>query len=144
MTLRCFYEKLIENENGQNVGEGKVVAVRYKISTLEGNLLEDLITEDSSVLFRQGTGNVFPLGFDYGIGLMKPHEKYKFYIPSYLAYFDYSNSSLFPSYCNFIVEAIVDSVFSQTDRFETEQDSIESYLISKQITYEEFVSGLYY
>jgi FKBP-type peptidyl-prolyl cis-trans isomerase len=139
-----YYEKLSENTNGQKVESGKIVALRYKISTLDGKPLEDLIDKDSTVLFQQGTGNILPMGLDEGVGFMRTHEKYRFYIPSYLAYGDYSNSSYFPSYTNFIVEAIVDSVFSESDRFEMERDSIESYLIKNNITTEKYASGLYY
>jgi len=90
-----YYVELSANETGQRVEEGTVVAIRYKVSTLDGVILEDLISKDSAVIFRQGTGNMLPSGLDMGIGLMRTHERFRFYIPSYLAYNDYSNSKFF-------------------------------------------------
>ena len=139
-----YYEKITENPNGTNVDTGMIVSFRYKISIMNGPVLEDLIAKDSSVLYRQGTGNMYPVGLDYGIGLMKTHEKYKFYIPSTLAYGTYSNTSFFQANTIFVVEAVVDSVFSETDRFLFETDSIKNYLAQNQITdYEKFAPGLF-
>lgn len=140
-----YYEELSANETGQRVEEGTVVAIRYKVSTLEGVILEDLISKDSTVIFRQGTGNMLPTGLDMGIGLMRTHERFRFYIPSYLAYNDYSSSKYFPAYTNFIIETIVDSVASETDFYETEADSLSRYVSKSIITnFEKFASGLYY
>ena len=139
-----YYEKITENTNGQSIDAGKVVAVTYRISTLEGSLLEDLIAKDSAVLLRHGTGNVLPVGIDYGIGLMRTKEKYRFYIPSNLAYYEYHNNDYFSSYTNFIVELTVDSVFSETDRFDMEEDSVESFIANNNISCEKLESGLYY
>lgn len=140
-----YYEELTANETGHRVEEGNVVAIRYKISTLEGTSLEDLISKDSSVIFRQGTGNMLPSGLDMGIGLMRDHEWFRFYIPSYLAYNEYSNSKFFPSYTNFIVEVIVDSVMTETDFYETEGNLVSGYVSKLPNTnFENFASGLYY
>lgn len=140
-----YYEELSSNVTEQRVEEGNVVAIHYKISTLEGVVLEDLISKDSSVIFRQGTGNMLPSGLDTGIGLMRAQERFRFYIPSYLAYNDYSNSKFFPSYSNFIVEVVVDSVLTETDFYEAEEIKVDSYVSKLADThFEKFASGLHY
>lgn len=140
-----FYYEVVESNNGGDMlYKDDVIDLYYKISLLDGTVLEETSqAEGKPARFKLLNNAVIPQGLDDGISLMKSGEKYRFYIPSYLAYGSYSNS-LFSAYSIFIVEAEVIKKQSETDIDISQLDSIDSYVKSNYPGYEKFASGLYY
>ena len=87
--------------------------------------------------------SIVPQGLYYGIGMMKTGEEYCFYMPSWLAYSQYSTES-FDSYSNFIIDV---KVLSHTDKSELnnkEIDSIKNYVAHTDRDFEQTDDGLFY
>lgn len=139
-----YYEVLKENEAGQAVHTNDIISVFYDIKTLEGKQLEKTTDSLAPVLFLHNYQSVIPLGLDYGVHLMKQGEKFRFYIPSALAYGDYKSDDFEPNTI-FIVELEVAGIQTLSDRNNLEMDSLKAYLTNNAIDEEEaLTSGLFY
>ena len=95
------YEVLESKESGDSPVLTSEVEVHYHGTTIDGNVF------DSSV--ERGMPITFPLsqviqGWQEGVQLMKVGEKFKFFIPSELAYGDMSPSPAIPAGATLIFE----------------------------------------
>jgi FKBP-type peptidyl-prolyl cis-trans isomerase FkpA len=139
-----YYQKLTDNTNGQTLQTGDVIDFYYKISLLNGNVIDESIeTRDTISQFRLGYWAIIPIGLDYGVSLMKTGEKYRFFMPSFLAY-DYIHSNKFESYSNFIIDVEVLGKKSITAIDDAQLDSIQHYVDTTFTNSEKFASGLFY
>lgn len=139
-----YYQKLTDNSSGQVLQTGDVIDFYYKISLLNGAVINESIeARDTVSQFRLGYRAIVPIGLDFGISLMKTGEKYRFFMPSFLAY-DYIHSSIFESYSNFIIEIEVLGKRTVTEIDDSQQDSIQNYVDTAFTNYEKFASGLFY
>ena len=138
-----YYQALTPEGSGAALVRGDVVDFYYKISKLDGTVIEDSMSAKKPAQLKLLDYSIVPEALDRGISLMKVGSKYRFYIPSYLAYGDY-HSSLFPSNTNFIVDILVVKKQSETDLEVAQLDSIDTFVKSNFTTFEKFASGLYY
>jgi FKBP-type peptidyl-prolyl cis-trans isomerase len=139
-----YYQVLESNNDGKSLAQDNVVDFYYKISLLDGTVLEEIVKgKDAPARFKLLNNTIVPQGLDYGISLMRVGDKYRFFIPSYLAYGGYS-SSLFPAYAIFIVEVEVAKEQSDTDINVAQLDSIDHFVKSNFKSFEKFASGLCY
>lgn len=86
--------EIIEQGDGESPAESDTVTVHYKGSTIDGQVF------DSS--YDRGEPATFPLnrviaGWTEGLQLMKEGGKFRFYIPSQLAYGDRQAGSAIPA-----------------------------------------------
>ena len=126
-----YYEVLETNPQGEAVNNDDVLSIAYSIKTLDGELLEESYDSASTLIFHNFQ-SVVPIGLDYGLDLMRVGEKFRFYIPSTLAYNSYSNS-LFETSTNFIAEVTLLSIQSKTDIYNQELNLIRNYLYQEQV-----------
>ena len=125
-----YYETLIANESGQKPKVGEVMKVKYEMQTLEGKLLESH-TADSALVKFDGNA-VIPVGFSYGIDVMRKGEKIRCYIPSYLAYNTVSGKDAFGANANFILDIELLDITTEEQVNKDQIDIIEDYLKDDQ------------
>jgi FKBP-type peptidyl-prolyl cis-trans isomerase FkpA len=139
-----YFQKLTENTSGQTLQTGDVIDFYYKISLLDGTLIDESIeSRDTISQIRLGYWAVVPIGLDIGISIMRTGEKFRFFMPSYLAY-DYISSGKIESYSNFIIDIEVLDKKTETEINDAQIDSIQHYVDTSFTNYEKFATGLYY
>jgi len=141
------YEVVESNSNGQVIKNDDIVEFYYKISLLDNKLIEDKMdeTKNAPLLFKKGNNAFWPSGLEKGISLMHVGEHYRFYLPSYMAYYSYGHSDFFPSFSNFIIDIKINSILSEQDILSNQLASIEASV--EENVYENVekqTSGLYY
>lgn len=143
-----YYEVLTENPSGTPVEEGDIVSIRYIMKTLGGKLIDSLNMTgeaDTAVRFQHVAGAIYPEGINFGVRLMNEGEKFRFYIPSYRAFGQYSYKSLLPSEAMLIVDTEVVKVESKEDIKAQEKQAIQQYIASHQLEgVSEKSSGIFY
>jgi FKBP-type peptidyl-prolyl cis-trans isomerase len=166
-----YYQVITANPTGAALKKNDVVSFYYSISKM-GQLLnlaaEDTKPQNSSMIapkvspfiaqnpietnelpgkkpaqFKLLTYSIIPEGLDYAVSMMRVGEKYRFYIPSYLAYGSY-NTSDFSANSNFIIDIRIVSAKTETEIDDIQRDSIENYVSTKYATFEKYASGLYF
>lgn len=138
-----YYQVIAVNPTGSSLAPDDVVDFTYKISLLDGTVLEDSISAKNPLHFKLMNNTIVPEALDNGIQLMKVGEEYRFFIPSYLAYGNYRSSD-FPFNANFIVDVKVLKRQSETDVEVAQLDSIDHFVKSNFQHFNKYASGLYY
>jgi len=136
-----YYVKLTENPNGQALSTGDVVEFYYKMSLLNGTLIAE--SKDTVSQFKLGYYAIIPIGLDMGMYLMKTGEKYRFFMPSYLAY-DYIQGNKIEGYSNLIIDIEVVGKKTATQIDDAQLDSIQHYVDANFTNFEKFADGLYF
>ncbi|MFN3784873.1 MAG: FKBP-type peptidyl-prolyl cis-trans isomerase [Spirosomataceae bacterium] len=83
-TLGVFYQKSRENATGRSIKEGEQAGIYYKLSLLNGTLIDSLMTGRPARIGYFGGSAIS--GFLESIALLKEGEKGVFLIPSSLAF----------------------------------------------------------
>ncbi|MBL3656653.1 FKBP-type peptidyl-prolyl cis-trans isomerase [Fulvivirga sediminis] len=138
-----YYQELSTNSTGTSVNNNDVLYILYTIQTLDGKILEQS-SDSIAVPFYHNYQSVIPLGLDYGMQLMKSGEKFRFFIPSTLAYEEYSNSNFFDAYTNFIMDVELVEIKNKASIYLEEKDKIRSFLDQKDLDDENLENDLYY
>ncbi len=111
-----YYEIITENPTG-NIQQtsGSILSIYYHARILGGATIEQisLAAPDAPAKMKQGVGAIYPVGLDTVLPLMKEGETFKFFIPSELAYGDFSLSTLIPPHS--IIEIEVELVLIQDE-----------------------------
>jgi len=128
--------------------QNDIVSFYYTISLLNGTVIESnegvgsgAAPKAEPAKFRLLSQTIIPEGLDYGIKLMSVGQRYRFYMPSYLAYGNYSTSYL-PVNSNLIIEIEVVGVQTQTQIDDIERDSIFSFASARYESFMQYPSGL--
>lgn len=144
-TSGIYYDVLEENPSGDAVKSGDIVSFYYKLSTLDSAFQEVIADSLNPVMTEISYNRIVPTGLYYGLSLMREGEKYRFILPSYLAYGDYSKSQFFGPHSIFIMDIEIANIQSKDDVNEMELDSIDSYIENSGLEDVEFLSsGLRY
>lgn len=147
-----YYSPLVTNPDGQAVKSKDIVAFRYKISQLNGKVVEDKSNSTDSLrkAMHNTAGNgynraLFPAALDWGLGYMKKGEKFLFIIPSYLAFGESSLPGSFPANTSFTVEIEVVNILTEEEQKQEEKEAIEEYIIENDLKeVQSLPSGLHY
>ena len=148
-----YYAPITENPSGKMIATKDIVALKYKISLLNGTLIEDKTDTVYKVMHNVATGiyseiynrSFNPEGIDIGLAYMKEGEKFTFILPSYRAYYNYTNNGKLSAYSNLLAEVEVVDIISETEQKLVEKDSIEAYLERKSfVDVTPRASGLHY
>lgn len=139
-----YYHIMNANPTGTALQSGDVVKFRYSISLLNGTLIESNFTPSAEpAMFKLYTYSIIPEGLDYGIKMMRTGEKYRFFMPSYLAYGSYSTSD-FGTNSIFIIDIEVIDVMSETELDDIQRDSLANFMEAHYQNYDHYASGLYF
>ena len=142
-----FYYTVIEsNESGVQVKEKDILSLYYEINVLNGDKIDEVIESSGTPKKIKIINNsIFPQGILLGSALMKEGEKFRFYLPSNLAYGSYTYKSLIPSNAILIVESKIVKIENEDDQKQYEKAAIEAYIIDNNITEVfETDSGVFY
>lgn len=144
------YAEVIEkNENGKEVVEDHVVGILYTMIHLEGEYVVETHTDTLNPLrfsnsYNYNFNSIHPAGINYAIGLMREGEKYRFYVPSYQAFGNYTHEDFFDSFSNFIVEVDLIELKTEEEIYYEEVEMIQNYIAENEIEAESYPNGLYY
>jgi len=123
-----YYQVMKSNPGGETINLEDIVEIYYRISTLDGRVIEAKLAENSQPKkFRHTSGGLYPVGINIGVGYMNVGEKYKFFIPSHLALESYGNSILARNSV-LIAEVEVVNILTDQEQLELEYDSIINYI----------------
>lgn len=140
-----YFEIIEENNDGEQVAENDVVSVVYKMNLLSGFHIETHNDTLKPVKFSHSSNALIPAGLNYEASRMRVGETFRFYLPFYQAFDEYSHKGLFGPYANFIVDMTLVAITSEDDQFDSEVDSIKNYIAALEIeNAEELSSGLFY
>lgn len=144
-----YIEVITENGEGKEVVQDHVVGILYEMTHLEGEYLIESHTDTLNPLrfsysYNAGYNSIHPAGLNYEIGKMKQGEKFRFYIPSYQAFDNYSHDDLFDSYSHFIVEVDLIDVKTEEEIYDLELEEIKKYIDANEPEAESYPNGLYY
>lgn len=114
---------------------GNILSIFYTAKVLDGSPydINSRADGDDSVKLKQGVNAVFPVGLDIGLGLMREGETFRFYIPSSLAYGDYSFSTLIPENAIIEIEVELAAVQNEGDILIEELATIDEYIINENL-----------
>jgi FKBP-type peptidyl-prolyl cis-trans isomerase FkpA len=139
-----YFERIEENPSGREVNTGDVLSIKYSMKTLQGTLVHET-TQDETLMFGHQDRALIPSGLNTGVGLMREGEKYRFYIPFYLAFGSFSSSKYFQPYENFIIETEIEKIQNMDAITVSELDSIATYIAQKDLdSIDVKSSGLHY
>jgi FKBP-type peptidyl-prolyl cis-trans isomerase 2 len=143
--LGYFYSKDSENPTGAQITNGDIVGAYYEIRTIDGQLIESYLDESKPArLYRHLEGGLIPRAINFASGLAKTGESFTLYIPSYLAYQDYSYQQLILPNSNLVVKVKYVAKFSETELQAYEDGQIQSYLTANALTgYEKSEEGIH-
>ncbi|ELR70560.1 peptidyl-prolyl cis-trans isomerase [Fulvivirga imtechensis AK7] len=140
-----YYLPLKENPQGKSVSTNDVISIYYTMRTLEGKLVGQTTDSLAPVVFGHNFKSLIPLGLDYGIHLMNKGEKYRFFIPSTMAYGDYGDSDFFEPGSIFIIDVELVEIQTESQINELEMAAIENYIDTAALeNVQAFSSGLRY
>lgn len=141
-----YYEVVESNVTGEQVKVKDILSVYYEISNLNGEKIDE-VKESSGTpkKIKIINNSILPHGILLGSELMREGEKYKFYLPSKLAYGSYNYESLIPSNAVLIMESKIIEIESEDDQKQLEKTAIETYITENNITdIAETGSGVFY
>ncbi len=139
-----YYLAVTQNSSGTTLKKNDVVSFYYSISRLDGTVIESIDkNEDEPAKFKLLSYTIIPEGLDQAIDLMRVGEKFRFFIPSYLAYGSYSSGD-FSTNSNFIIDIEVTDVETEAQINEYQLDSIEAYMTENYPDHQLFANGLYF
>lgn len=142
-----FYYTVIEsNDSGEQVEENDILSLYYEINILNGNKIDEAIESSGTPKKIKIINNsILPQGVLLGSTLMREGEKFRFYLPSNLAYESYTYESLIPSNAVIIVESKIAKIENEDDQKQFEKTAIETYITDNDISdIVETDSGVFY
>jgi FKBP-type peptidyl-prolyl cis-trans isomerase len=141
-----YYSVVNENTSGDPIESDDIVSVYYTMTLLDGQEVGGIDPDtDPPAKFKMADKSLIPVGLRYGTSRMKVGEKYRFFIPSNLAYEFYSYDNILPPYSILIVESEVVKIESEETQKLIEKDSIDNFIAATNMEdMLETDSGLYF
>lgn len=132
--LGYFYKKNITNETGNQIINNDNVGVYYEIRTIDGQLIDDYSDETKSPrIYPHVEGGLIPRVINFASGLAKTGETFTLYVPSYLAYQEYTYQQLILPNANLVVKVKYAETYTNDEIKEIEEESILKYLSEKNL-----------
>ena len=147
------YRVLTENEDGIDPSPGNVAKLYYRMEQLDGTLIAELDSASGqdpvTYTFLYNSSNQFhltvPVWLDGMVDLMRAGEEYEFFLPSALAYLDFTLPNVLPA--NAIVRAriFLDEVLTAAEQRLVEDHKIKDYLAAASLAgADSLASGVHY
>ena len=128
-----YYTRDVENPTGEQASS-KICGIYYSASLLGGVTYDEYSAGDGpSLLMKQGSQAIVPIGLDFGLSLMKQGETFTFYVPSQFAYARFSVSNLIPANSIIQIEVTVDRVLGEVDILEMETEIIDQFIEDNEL-----------
>jgi FKBP-type peptidyl-prolyl cis-trans isomerase 2 len=132
--LGYFYKKEISNETGNQIINNDNVGVYYEIKTIDGQLIEDYTDENKSPrIYRHTEGGLIPRAINFASGLAKTGETFSIYVPSYLAFQEYSYQQLILPNSNLVVKVKYAKTYTANEIKEMEEEMILDFIAEKNL-----------
>lgn len=134
---------------GTPVKKGDVVTFNYTISRLTNSMttmqtsVPNLIESYEGAKVKILSRTIIPEALDYGISLMKVGDKYRFLVPSYLAFGSYRSQHFAPN-SNFIIDVTVVDVDTESNIDDAQREEIANYVAINYPQAQNYASGLYF
>lgn len=143
--LGYYYRKDISNDTGNQIVNNDIVGVYYEIKTLDGQLVDAYLDESKAPrIFAHSEGGLVPRAMNFAAGLAKEGETFTLYVPSYLAYQEYSFQNLILPNSNLEIKVKFVTTYSEDEIKELEEQMILDYLETNNLTgFERTTEGLY-
>ncbi|MBC7921747.1 MAG: FKBP-type peptidyl-prolyl cis-trans isomerase [Ferruginibacter sp.] len=144
--LGLYFSVLEANPDGQLAQANDILSIYYVVSPLNGPVFDSLTVRDGPPLKLKLLANALvPVGLDRGLSRMREGEKYRFFIPSALAYGKYQYSAAFPEYTNLVVDAEVVRIETEAEQQAVETRAIRQHLAAHQLDdVDSLDAGLFY
>ena len=149
------YQVLTENDSGVSPEAGQVINLYYRVEQLEGGLIDERqassghnpivytykFTDPNPRRFHL----ILPVSLDDMVGLMRKGEEYEFYLPSRLAYLDFSLPDRLPSESIVRFRIQVADILTPAEQRHVEDARIKTYLADHNFPEADSLpSGVYY
>lgn len=116
------------NPAGIQATAGSVAAIYYTLSDPSGNVIaQHQQANGDSLIYKVGASAVYPLGVDFGVGIMRVGEIYNFILPPSQAYQDLTSGAINPSLIAHLQITLV-AVHNESDLFTQEVVDIANYV----------------
>lgn len=127
--LGYFYKKIESSATGNQVVNNDILGIYYEIRTINDQLIENYLDESKPPrIFSHSEGGMVPRAINFAAGLAKEGEVFELYVPSYLAYQDFSYQNLiFPS-SNLKITVKFAKIFTEEEIEEWEDALILDYI----------------
>lgn len=137
-----------DNPEGEAIERGDVAIVHYKISRLDGTLIDASKPEDPLLITFSQDRAYFPSALYYGLIDVRVGGTYRYFVPAYYAYNagskKYSNNSGITESTIIILEYQVVGVAHSLQEIEAkEQQAIEAWLQAENVAAEALPNGLH-
>lgn len=132
--LGYFYKKEISNEIGNQIINNDNIGIYYEIRTIDGQLIEDYTDETKSPrIYRHTEGGLIPRAINFASGLSKTGETFTLYVPSYLAYQEYTYQQLILPNANLVVKVKYAETYTNKEIKEMEEEMILDFISMKNL-----------
>lgn len=126
-----YYKKDVANNVGRQIVNGDTIGVYYEMKTINGQMIESFWDESKLPrLYFHGESGLVPRGINFASSLAREGETFTLYIPSYLAFGDYSFQQLIPPSAILEVKIKFAKIFNKASLAAHELQVIEQYLNS--------------
>ena len=116
------------NPSGVQAAAGSVAAIYYTLRDAGGNVIaQHQRANGDSLICKVGVSAIYPLGAEFGIGLMRVGETYNFILPPDQAYQDLTSGTINPDLIAHLQIQLV-GVFNEADLFTQESVDIQTYI----------------
>ncbi|WP_425391504.1 FKBP-type peptidyl-prolyl cis-trans isomerase [Ekhidna sp.] len=116
------------NPGGSQVSNGRVAAIYYTLTDLDGNTIASHQPSDGdSLLFKVGVSAVYPIGVDFGVSLMRVGEVYNFILPPSQAYLNLTSGAINSNLIAHLKIQLV-AVHNEADIFAQDTVDIRQYI----------------
>lgn len=143
--LGYYYRKLESSATGNQIVNNDIVGVYYELRTIDGQLIETYMDESLPPrIFSHSEGGLVPRAMNFAAGLAKEGELFELFVPSYLAFQDYSFQNLIFPNSNLRVLVKYAQIFTTEEMEEMEENMILDYLSDNNLEgFEKSEDGLY-
>lgn len=128
-----YYYADVTNAAGAQAAPGSVAAIYYTLSDLNGNTIAQYQRgSGDSLLCKVGASAIYPIGADFGIGLMRVGEVYNFILPPGQGYQDLTSGAISPNLIA-LLQIELTAVHTEAALVAQELTAIDAYIASNNL-----------
>lgn len=128
-----YYKPLTRSGSGIKPVPREFVSIYYKLQLTTGKYIDSL-SSGAPVRFAHLSTDLLPSAINLGVAYMDEGDVFRFFIPSYLAYYDLRIDTLLPAYSNIIADISLLDVSDSAGQIAYENSQIVAFLEKEQQT----------